>query len=123
MSGSIIYPHTVGQWFSVANFTAPAAGTWGDLGHNALRGPGRDNWNLALFKNFLLSESHGLNLQFRAEFFNVWNHTQFQGDVGNGGIANSISYTAAGTFAGGNTGAITSAYDPRTIQLGLKLLF
>ncbi len=123
VSGSIIYPHTVGQWFSVANFTAPAAGTWGDLGHNAIRGPGRDNWNLALFKNFLLSESHGLNLQFRAEFFNVWNHTQFQGDVGNGGIANSISYTAAGTFAGGNTGAITSAYDPRTIQLGLKLLF
>jgi hypothetical protein len=127
--GSITYPHTVGQWFSVGNFAAPAAGAWGNLGHNAIRGPGRDNWNLSLFKNFLLSESRGSSLQFRAEFFNIWNHTQFQGDVGNGGISNSISFLAP---VGGqppalahnqNTGAITSAFDPRTIQLGLKLVF
>ena len=47
--GSITYPHTVGQWFSVGNFAAPAA-AWGNLGHNAIRGPGRDNWNLSLLK-------------------------------------------------------------------------
>jgi hypothetical protein len=126
VTGSVIYPHTVSQWFSVSNFSAPAPGTWGNLGHNAIRGPGRDNWDLSLFKNFLLSESRGSSLQFRAEFFNIWNHTQFHGDVGNGGLANSINFTsvtAGGAFAGGNTGAITSAYDSRTIQLGLKLIF
>jgi hypothetical protein len=124
ITGSIIYPHTVSQWFSVSNFSAPAAGTWGDLGHNAIRGPGRDNWNLSLFKNFLLSESRGSSLQFRAEFFNIWNHTQFKGDVGNGGLNNSISFNSDGSFASGqNPGAITAAYDPRTIQLGLKLIF
>jgi hypothetical protein len=122
--GSITYPHTVGQWFSVSDFATPAAGSWGNLGHNAIRGPGRDNWNLSLFKNFLLSESRGSSLQFRAEFFNVWNHTQFQGNVGNGGIVNSIAFTSAGALAPNqNTGAITSAFDPRTIQLGLKLIF
>ena len=70
---------------------------------------GNDNWNLALFKNFLLSESRGSNLQFRAEFFNVWNHTQFLGDVANGGISTN--------FGSSNFGAITNAADPRTINL------
>ena len=113
--GPITYPHTVAQWFSTSSFAAPALGTWGNLGHDALRGPGNDNWNLALFKNFLLSESRGSNLQFRAEFFNVWNHTQFLGDVANGGISTN--------FGSSNFGAITNAADPRTIQLGLKLVF
>ena len=49
----------------------PAAGTWGNEPHNAVRGPGRDNWNISLFKNFLFNEQRGTNLQFRAEFFNV----------------------------------------------------
>jgi hypothetical protein len=124
LTGSISYPHTVSQWFNVSNISAPAAGTWGNLGHNAIRGPGRDNWNMALFKNFLLSESRGSSLQFRAEFFNLWNHTQFKGDVGNGGLSNSLSFNPDGSIKSGqNTGAITAAYDPRTIQLGLKLVF
>jgi hypothetical protein len=113
--GPITYPHTVNEWFSTSSFAAPTLGTWGNLTHNAIRGPGRDNWNMSLFKNFLLSESRGSTLQFRAEFFNLWNHTQFMGDIGNGGIGT--------TLGGGNFGVITNAFDPRTIQLGLKLLF
>jgi Carboxypeptidase regulatory-like domain len=123
ISGSLVYPHTVSQWFSTSNISAPAIGTWGNLGHNAIRGPGRDNWDLSLFKNFLLSESRGSSLQFRAEFFNIWNHTQFKGDVGNGGLNNSISFNSDGSVAANGVGAITAAYDPRTIQFGLKLIF
>ena len=103
------------QWFDPSSFTAPAAGTWGDLGHDALRGPGRDNWNLALFKSFVFSESRGSRLELRAESFNTWNHTQFKGDVQNGGISTSLG--------SGNFGTVTNAYDPRVFQLGIKLFY
>jgi hypothetical protein len=107
-------PHTVEEWFDTSAFSMPAPGTWGNEPHNGVRGPGRDNWNLSLFKNFVLSDSRGSNLQFRAEFFNAWNHPQWIGNAF-GGIS---------TFYGGrNFGAVTSAYDPRTIQLALKLSF
>jgi len=115
LSGKISYPHKVNQWFDPTAFATPAAGTWGNLGHDALRGPGRDNWNLALFKSFLLSESRGSRLEFRAESFNTWNHTQFVGNVQQGGISTKLGAS--------NFGAVTSAYDPRVFQLGLKLYF
>jgi len=108
-------PHTVKQWFDTSIYTAPAAGTWGNAKRNSVWGPGRDNWNLSLFKNFWFNQERGSNLQFRAEFFNVWNHTQFIGNQSQGGISRS--------FGASNFGAVTSAYDPRTIQLALKLSF
>jgi len=111
VSGAIQQPHTVNAWFSNANssLVAPAPGTFGNLPFNALRGPGRDNWNLSLFKSFLFSESRGSHLEFRAEFFNAFNHTEF----------NAVSTSLSAS----NFGAITSAHDPREIQLGLKLYF
>jgi len=115
VTGSGGNPHTVNEWFNTSNYSAPAAGTWGNAPNNSVRGPGRDNWNLSLYKNFLFSESRGSNLQFRAEFFNVWNHTQFQGDNNNGGISRNLGAS--------NFGAVTNAYDPRVIQLALKLFF
>ena len=111
--GPISYPHTVNQWFSTSSFAAPAAGTWGDLGNNAIRGPGRDNWNASFFKTFAITERS--QFQFRADFFNIWNHTQFKGSVQTGGIGTQLG--------GSNFGVITAAYDPRTIQLGAKLVF
>jgi len=63
----------------------------------------------------VLSETRGSNLQFRAEFFNIWNHTQFIGDTLNGGISTN--------FGASNFGQVTSANDPRIIQLALKLYF
>ena len=90
VTGSGGNPHTVNEWFNTSNYSTPAAGTWGNAPNNSVRGPGRDNWNLSLYKNFLFSESRGSNLQFRAEFFNVWNHTQFQGDNNNGGISRNL---------------------------------
>jgi hypothetical protein len=115
--GSLHNPHTVNEWFDSSNsvWATPAAGVWGNTPRNFVRGPGRDNWNLSLYKNFVFSEARGSNLQFRAEFFNVWNHTQFQGDTQNGGISTN--------FGASNFGAVTNAYDPRVIQLALKLFF
>jgi hypothetical protein len=109
VSGSVSYPHTVASWFGTSAFSPTVAGTFGNTSFNSLRGPGRDNWNMALFKSFVFSEERGSKLEFRAEFFNVWNHTEF----------NNVSTT----FSSGNFGALTSAHDPREIQLGLKLYF
>ncbi len=114
VTGSISYPHTAAEWFDTSVFSMPAPGTWGDLGHNVVRGPGRDNWNMSLFKAFAFGEK-GRRLEFRADGFNVWNHTQFKGDYNNGGISTN--------FGSSNFGAVTAAYDPRTFQLGLKFVF
>jgi Carboxypeptidase regulatory-like domain len=113
--GTISYPKTVQEWFNPAAFAAPAPGTYGNLGFDALRGPGRDDWNLSLFKNFVISESRGSLFQLRVETFNTWNHTQFKGDANNGGISLNAGSS--------NFGAITGAFDPREFQLGAKLVF
>ena len=114
-SGSGHDPHTVAEWFDTSIYSAPAAGTWGNTPRNSVRGPGRQNWNVSLFKNFMFSEKRGSNLQFRAEFFNLWNHTQFQGDTLNNGISNN--------FGASDFGQVKNAYDPRRLQLALKLYF
>src|SRR5437016_2608280 len=116
--GTISYPHTPVtctptchqeiQYFANV-FAAPAKGTWGNLGHNALRGPGRDNWDMSLFKNFTLSESRGSRFELRLETFNTWNHTQFQN------IDTGLGDNRFGQF--------TSAYNARILQLGGKIYF
>jgi hypothetical protein len=106
---SVSYPHKVGEWFDTAAFASPAAGAWGNAGFNSLRGPGRDNWNLSLFKSFQFSEDRGRRLEFRAESFNVWNHTQFDA------VSNALGAS--------NFGQVTSAFDPRVFQFGAKLYF
>jgi hypothetical protein len=122
LTGSISYPKKVGEWFDTSVFSDPActaggtgADCYGTLGHNLVRGPGRDDWNLSLNKSFVLSEARGSRLEFRAESFNTWNHTQFKGDYNNGGIGTNLN--------GSGFGAITAAFDPRVFQLGLKLIF
>jgi hypothetical protein len=115
VNGAVSYPHTVQQWFNPADFSAPAPGTYGNLPFDAIRGPGRDDWNLSLFKNFVLNAERGSRIEFRVETFNTWNHVQFKGDVNNGGISNN--------FGASNFGAITGAFDPREFQFALKLFF
>lgn len=115
LNGAIGYPHTAAEWFNPAAFANPAAGTWGNLGFDGVRGPGRDNWNLSLFKSFVISESRGSRFEFRVESFNTWNHTQFGASGTNGGISTA--------FGSSNFGAVTNAYDPRVFQFGGKLIF
>ncbi|HEY6659641.1 MAG TPA: TonB-dependent receptor [Pyrinomonadaceae bacterium] len=95
------------QWFNTAAFVFPAPGTFGNAGRNVLEGPGFQNVNASLVKNTALTER--VNLQFRAEAFNLFNHPNFN---------------LPDNFLGSPTfGRITSARDPRHIQFGLKLLF
>jgi hypothetical protein len=119
VNGSVSYPKTASQWFDPAAFSAPACATgpdcFGDLEHDSVRGPGRDDWNLSLFKSFVISQERGSRIEFRVETFNTWNHTQFKGDYNNGGISNN--------FGASNFGSVTAAFDPREFQLGLKLIY
>jgi Carboxypeptidase regulatory-like domain len=82
---------------------------WGNFGHNGLRGPGRDNWDMSLFKSFTFSESRGSRFELRFETFNTWNHTQFQN------VDSALGDTRFGQY--------TSTYNPRTLQLGGKIYF
>ena len=109
VNGSVSYPHTVAQWFNTAAFTDPGVGVWGNAGHNSLRGAGRDNWNLSLFKTFTFSEERGSRFELRLETFNTWNHPQWNA------ISNNLSNN--------NFGQVTSAFDPRILQLGGKVYF
>lgn len=108
VTGSVNYPHDVYQWFNPSAFAAPAVLSFGSSGRGILRAPGRANFNLSLFKSFALPRE-GMKVQFRSEFFNAFNHTQFH-DVNT-------------SFGAQNFGKVTSVYDPRVIQLGLKFLF
>jgi hypothetical protein len=98
---------TVDRWFNTAAFAQPPQGALGTLGRNTERGPGVNNLDLALFKNFELVR--GMRLQFRLESFNALNHTQFSG------VSTNI--------ASANFGVVTSARPARINQLGIKLLF
>jgi hypothetical protein len=106
-TGTVSYPKTVDSWFSKSGFSTPAVGAWGNSARGFVRGPGRQNWNMSLFKNFAITERG--RIEFRVESFNTWNHTQFRNV--------STSYTA------GDFGQVTSVWDPRVFQLGLKILF
>jgi len=109
-AGSLTYPQTVTEWFNTSAFTAPAQLAFGDAQEGAIRGPGRINFNLSMYKSFRLWERNGGGtLQFRTDFYNAFNHTEFH-DVN----------TNYGQSA---FGQVVDTYDPRTIELGLKLRF
>jgi hypothetical protein len=95
------------QYFSTSQFSEEAIGVPGDASRRFFHGPGLNNWDLAAHKVTNVSER--LKLEFRAEFFNVFNHTQFNAPSG------SIS---SSTF-----GEVTSAANPRIGQMALKLYF
>lgn len=98
---------TPAQCFNVAAFGVPAPFTFGDAGRNILRGPGTQNWDFSVLKDFHIGETR--YLQFRSEFFNIFNHANFNNP-------NPYVDTPQG-------GQIFSAKDPRIIQFALKLYF
>ena len=110
-------PNVIGQVTSDQLLANNQPGMFGTLRRNALRGPGRNNWDIALMRNFNFAERY--NLQFRLETFNTFNHPQFNG-------VNTFCADQSpdgGSCAGGGFGEFTSAYAPRIVQLGLKLAF
>lgn len=119
-----------------SQFVAPRGLTFGNAGRNFLNNPRRTNFDMSLAKHFKVTEAS--DLEFRAEAFNIFNHTEFRiWDPDNPGRSgnNIIScyagplYSAGFDGSGGNcvTGASflhpLDAHRPRTIQFGLKLGF
>lgn len=101
------------QYFNPQAFIQPLPGTYGNVGRNVLQGPGLAQTDLSLSRRFALSER--LGLQFRAEFFNLFNRTNFN-------TPNPVVYTAATGGPSPTAGVITStATSSRQVQLGLKL--
>ena len=119
-----------------SQFVAPRGLTFGNAGRNFLNNPSRLNFDMSLLKHFKVTE--GSELQFRAEFFNIFNHTQFRvydpdnpGSSGNnvvscyGGPAYSAGFQAGGADCVDGAAFLhpIDAHRPRTIQLGLKYGF
>jgi hypothetical protein len=114
-------PRKTGMWFNPSSFNSAGPFnqdgtpnpdgvplfTFGTLPRNALRGPGINNFDLSIIKNTKITESK--SLQFRAEFFNAFNHAQFLNPNNDG---------SSGSF-----GAISTDRGQRIIQFGLKLQF
>jgi hypothetical protein len=104
-------PRTPQEWFNVAAFqrlnSATQAGQFGNEGRNVVQGPGLRQWDFSAFKNIPIRESK--SLQFRAEFFNVFNHANFR--LPNNDISSP------------NFGEISEALPGRLVQMALKFLF
>jgi hypothetical protein len=95
------------QYFNPGAFEDSAEGQEGDSRRRFFHGPGINNWDLTLLKNTEITER--VNLQFRAEFFNLFNHTQFLGPTG---LTGSASF-----------GDVSAAQAPRIGQLALRVTF
>jgi hypothetical protein len=111
------------DFINPAAFAVPAAGTYGNAGKGALRGPDNISLDGGLFKEIEVRRDR-VKVQFRAEFFNLFNRANFfnpgQGQsqtTGNGLAA------ASPNVSGAQFGSIKAAYDPRIGQLALKLVF
>jgi len=118
-----LYSRTPAQWFNPAAFAAPYPGTFGNAGRDTLTGPGLTDVDLSLVKNAKVWES--LRAQFRVEYFNVLNHTNFT-------TPNAVVFSTGPTPAKPATAAVVSptagvltatSTTSRQLQVALKLLF
>jgi outer membrane receptor protein involved in Fe transport len=101
-------PHTVAEWFNTADFTNLASHqTYGTSPRNPIYGPGFNNADLSLFKDFGLPRE--FKLQFRAEAFNALNVAHYD--------------NPSATLRSGNFGKILGGYDGRVMQFGAKVIF
>ncbi|HKI10761.1 MAG TPA: carboxypeptidase-like regulatory domain-containing protein [Candidatus Acidoferrum sp.] len=118
MGGSTKCPaqvHTVDNWFNPCAFAFPAAGELGNASRTPVNGPGFVNSDFSAIKQFILPWEH-VGLNFRVEFFNLFNHPQFALPVPGSGYADIAS--------GSGFGAVSSTVNnPRVLQFGLKLTF
>jgi hypothetical protein len=111
-AGSVITGNP-NQWFNPSAFILEPAGTWGNLGRGVYNGPGLADVDLSLFKRIAISEK--MNLQFRAEWFNMQNRANFA-------TPNAVVFSSGvvSPSAGLITNTVTTS---RQLQFGLKLIF
>jgi len=116
-----------GKIFNQAAFAAPPAGQQGDLGRNVLRGFGAWQADVAIQRQFRVTEK--VNIRFRAEFFNVFNHPNFgppDSILTDALFGHSTQTLASSLGSGGANGGLNPLYQiggPRSVQLALKLMF
>ena len=104
-------------------FAAPRGLTLGGSGRGFLRNPGHWNIDMAVFKHFIVREN--IAFEFRAEAFNIFNHTEW-GPLGGdqGGAAGSGGFSSStGSFGAQNFLQTGTTYSPRILQLGAKFIF
>jgi hypothetical protein len=94
-------------WFNKSAFQQAAEGQFGDVGRNTMKGPAYQQWDFSAIKNIPIHET--LNLQFRAEIFNIFNNVNFE--LPNNDISSP------------NFAQIVAAQPGRIVQLALKLTF
>ncbi len=125
--------------YNPAAFAAPQGLTFGTSGRNILRNPNRTNFDMAIFKHFAIKER--MAFEFRAEAFNIFNHTEWlpiAGDAGSGAGNNSTGTNGMSCYGGANNSAgdpscvgpggadllqIGGAHLSRILQLGAKFIF
>jgi hypothetical protein len=115
------------SWFNTAAVAPPVIGQWGNpavtmanfgnAGVNVCRNPGTNNWDTAIGKRFPLFKE-GKYVQFRAEMFNAFNHTQYSG------VDSGTSYNpATGVQTKSTFGQVTGTRGPRVMELSLRVVF
>jgi hypothetical protein len=123
VQGVPIYLHTSDktQWLNPAAFSIPGVGELGSLGRGTIRGKPITNIDFSLVKNWKVKERYGL--QFRAEMFNAFNHTNFTGYQTNLAFQGNTTLPNFGKVQNGSFGTLGSSQAPREIQFGFKFTF
>jgi len=107
---------TFNRYFNTNAFAPPAVGTFGNAPKDVFRGPGINNWDVSVFKR-IRTGSERWRLQFRGEFYNAFNHTQFSS------VYTTIRFDAQGNQIDPRLGQLTASRSPRRVQLALRLGF
>lgn len=106
---------TFSRNFRTEVFRPPSADTFGNAAKTLIRGPGINNWDIAIFRNFPIREQ--MRFQFRGELYNAFNHTQFSA------LDTTTRFDAQGNQVNTRLGEFTAARNPRQMQLALRFYF
>lgn len=106
---------SITKWFNTAAFGAPGRNEFGDAPRDVFRGPGISSFDVTFGKDFKITER--FNLQFRSEFYNLFNHTQYDG------VDSTARFDSQGRQINARFGQVISARPAREIQFSLRLQF
>jgi hypothetical protein len=116
LASPLIDGKTFDRWFNTAAFGRPAQGSFGNAARELFRGPGFNNWDINIAKKFPLW-SEPRYLEFRSEFYNAFNHTQYLA------VDNNARFDPSGSQVNTRFGQVVAARPPRYIQFALRLFF
>jgi hypothetical protein len=108
---------TFSRNFNTDAFALTPIGSFGNAGIGILRGPGINNWDVTLSKEIPLGLGEGRKLNFRAESYNLFNHTQFSG------VDSTARFDSSGKQVNGTFGAFNAARNPRYLAFTLRVQF